>query len=351
MVEKMERRDFIVKSSIAVCGAGLLAGAKNGPAAGRGPKSRVVEVTHDGAVKDNRKIQKQAVTEMIKSGMSGLTGSNNPWSQFLKPTDKVGLKISTLGRPLLVTHHEFIAALADELIAFGIKENNIIVWDRFEDHMEAGRFAINHGSKGVRYLGSEAEINGKKTMRYDLKAVYVSDDDNPDRRDEKYGNTSPFSEILIKDCDKVINLALLKDHGLAGVTLCLKNLAFGVTTNNARFHGPAHIGPFIADICARPEVNKKTVLHILDGLEGCFDSGPVPRNQGVLFTPKTLWFSTDPVALDALGRQVIEEQRKKKGILSLAAARRPVDHIELAAKKGLGQAKIEQLDLKKTKLG
>ncbi|MCP4602657.1 MAG: DUF362 domain-containing protein [Proteobacteria bacterium] len=348
MSRKINRRDFIKKSSTAICGVGLAASSETVLAKQPKGKSKIVEITHPGVVSGNRKIDKAIVKKMLQKGMRAFTKSKRPWSQFIKPGDRVGLKINTLGRPLLFTHHELIQAVIDELKDLGVKENNIIVWDRFEPHMLDSKFKINTSTKGVRYYGSENETDNN--LRYDLKKPYTSKSDNPERRDKKNGYDSPFSAIFTKDCDKIINMAILKDHVLAGVTLCLKNLAYGITNNNARFHGRKHIGPFIADICDYPEVKKKTVLHIIDGLEACYENGPVPRNPNVLFTPKTLWIGTDPVSLDAVASKVIEAKRKEKGLRSLEEERRPADHIELAAKKGIGisdtnRIKIERINL------
>jgi uncharacterized protein (DUF362 family) len=280
--------------------------------------------------------------------MQALAGEDRPWPRFIGPKDRIGLKINTLGRPLLYTHHELVLALIEELVDFGVKENNIIVWDRFESHMSACKFKFNTSNDGVRYYGTESE-SGEK-MRYDSSLVYNPRPDAPKRPDPQDGAASRFSEIFTKDCDKIINMAILKDHGLSGVTLCLKNLAYGLTDNNSRFHGSLKIGPFIADICAYDQVKKKVVLHMIDALEGCYDGGPAPRDHGVIFAPKILWLGTDPVSLDTIGLGAIEAKRKEKGLLSLAESGNPADHIGLAAKKGLGIADAKRIDLIKINL-
>ena len=75
---------------------------------------------------------------------------------------------------------------------------------------------------------------------------------------------------------------------------------------------------------------------MIDGLEACYDQGPCPRNPKVIYSQNTLWIGTDPVALDTIGLNVINAKRGKEGLPSLEETRRPADHIELAAKKGLG---------------
>jgi hypothetical protein len=137
---------------------------------------------------------------------------------------------------------------------------------------------------------------------------------------------------------------------LSGVTLALKNLAYGLCENNARFHGSEYIGPFIADFCALPEVKNKVILHILDGLEACYERGPRPRNLRSLFSPRTIWLSSDPVALDAVGLKVIQNERRSRAHRTLEEEGRPIDHIELAAKKGVGVCDLDRIKLEKIEL-
>lgn len=346
MHNKIRRREFLKRGSQAVAAAGLALHSSESLGQEGKKKALVVEVTNPKAVSDNRKIDQAVVRGMLKAGMKSVSGSENPWAKYIKPTDRVGLKINCLGRPLLVTHHELVQAVVDDLKEFGVKESNIIVWDRFESHMKDGKYEIRPEGPGFKCYASDTG-----SPRYDKKISYSSKADFPDRREEPWGTDSPFSKIFLEDCDKIINLAILKDHGLGGVTLALKNLAYGLTTNNSRFHGPNAIGPFISDVCARPEIKKKVALHIIDGLVGCYENGPVPGNAGVLFSPKTLWLSEDPVAIDVVGAGVIEAERKKRGLMSLKESGRAPDHIELAAKKGVGVADLKQIDLKKISLG
>ena len=353
----MNRRDFIVKTSSAILGTGLAAKAGIGHGRGSGTAtppvpSRVIEVHHPGSVLEKRKVDKDAVRLMLRRGLGGLTGSKDPWPEFLSPGDRVGLKINTLGRPLLVTHRELVQALVEDLTEFGIKENNIIVWDRWQHHMTASSYVLNTSDKGVRCYGTEGR--GVDPRRIDSEVVFESDFDTADARDG--GTASRFSSIFTKECDKVINLAILKDHNTSGYTMCLKNLAYGLCDNNSRFHKPPHIGPFIAGFCALPLVREKVVLHIIDGLEACFDLGPVPDNPRVIFAPRTIWLGIDPVALDAVGLRALDAKRVEEGLPRLKdsrgfdGGRRPVDHIDLAAAKGvgvgeIGRIKVERIDL------
>lgn len=349
MSDRIDRREFIKKSSSAVLGAGVAfrSGFKLGDQDMQ--TARIVEVKHSEALKSERIFDTDIVRNMVREGIKNLTGSENSWARFFSPEDRIGLKINTLGRPILFTHHELIKAVVDELKEFGVKENNIIVWDRYEKHMADCEFEFNTKGEGVRCYGT-ITVDELISDRLDKDVVYSSEDDNPEKREED-GTNSYFSKIFTQECDKVINMPILKDHGLCGVTLCLKNLAYGLCENNARFHGPEHIGPFIADFCALPEVREKVVLHIVDGLEACYERGPRPGNLRSLFTPKTIWLSTDPVALDTLGLNTIQTERRSRAYRTFEEEGRPIDHIELAAKKGVGVNDLDRIKVEKIELG
>jgi uncharacterized protein (DUF362 family) len=347
--QRIDRREFIKKGSTAVLGAGVALRSGIKLDAQDKPSAKVVEVKHSEAVQSGRLLDGEIVRTMLRKGMENLTGSANPWAQFLSPEDRVGLKINTLGRPLLFTHHELIQAVVDELKEFGIKENNIIVWDRFEKHMADCEFEFNTTGEGVKCYGT-ISTDEMISDRLDQDVVYSSENDDPDKREDG-GTDSYFTKIFTQECDKIINMPILKDHGLSGVTLSLKNLAYGLCENNARFHGRDHIGPFIADFCALPMVKNKVVLHILDGLEGCYDRGPRPRKLRSIFTPKAIWLSSDPVALDSIGLKGIQAERKYRAYRTLQEEGRPIDHIDLAAKKGVGMSDLERIALEKIKLG
>jgi len=345
----MNRRDFLRKGSAAAISAGLAMQATGFSSGALQEKSaRIIEVKHTEVLMEERLINVDIAREMLREGMKSLTGSDNPWAQFIKPDERIGLKINTLGRPILFTHNGLLQALVKELEDYGVKKDNIIIWDRFESHMEDCDFDINRKRGKVKCYGTI--VRGRENNLIDEEVFFESDFDNPEKREES-GTRSYFSKIFTQHCDKIINLPILKDHRLSGVTLCLKNVAYGICENNNRFHGEEHIGPFIADVCALPQVREKIVLHILDCLEACYDQGPKPRLLRALFSPKSLWFGTDPVAIDTAGLQRIDRERKYKALPSLEEDGRPIDHIALAAKKGLGVSDLERIKVEKIKLG
>ncbi len=107
------------------------------------------------------------------------------------------------------------------------------------------------------------------------------------------GTKSYFSKILTEDVNKVINVPVLKNAGTR-VTLALKNMAYGITSNTGRGH--KIWSRYIAEVCAFAAVRDKTVLNIVDGLRGCYEGGPGAVAR-YIWNANTVFASTDPVAV------------------------------------------------------
>ena len=138
--------------------------------------------------------------------------------------------------------------------------------------------------------------------------------------------------LVSRRLTKIINIPNVKDHGATGATGCLKNIAYGSFSNVARTHmkGKSHTFSFVGQLAAVEPLRSRTVLQIMDGLRGVWHGGPFARTKRYVFYPKRIFFGTDPVAIDRLLLDIIDEKRKAEGALSiwdrspcLAQRRRP----------------------------
>ena len=83
---------------------------------------------------------------------------------------------------------------------------------------------------------------------------------------------SLLSKTLTQTCDAVINLPVLKDHGIVGVTMALKNL-FGAIHNPNKYH--SDVGdPYVADVYMLPPIRQKVRLAICDATTAQYEGGP-----------------------------------------------------------------------------
>jgi uncharacterized protein (DUF362 family) len=150
------------------------------------------------------------------------------------------------------------------------------------------------------------------------------------------GQTRYLSKILTQHCDHLINVPILKDHNIAGVTLSMKN-HYGTVDNPGSLHGSS-CNPAIADLNDASAIKDKTRLIVLSALVGIYTGGPGGAPQ---FKPNKLAVSFDPVAIDWYGMQMINDERSRRGMGEVTARAR---YIQTAADKGLGTNDPAQIE-------
>ena len=150
---------------------------------------------------------------------------------------------------------------------------------------------------------------------------------------------SCFSEIVTKKITKLVNIAVLKHNEDSGVTWATKNIALGVTTNKVRFHID-YCAESIPDILAMPCLKEKMVLHVGEAAKISTVSVAGAR----LALDNRIFFSRDPVALDRIGLDILEEKRLAQGLESIRSIS---GHVASCARKGLGTDDLSRIDWRK----
>lgn len=253
------------------------------------------------------------VQEMMSRGMLSLTDEKDlrtAWRRFVDPHDVVGLKVNCSGAPGICSHPVIVAETVRQLIATGVKPTNIWIYERFKDQMDSVGYH-KYVPEGVHILAASAlrdALNG-----YDPK-TYVEVD--------FFGEEDTRSNLIrqvSENFTKIINIPNMKDHGASGVTGCLKNIAYGNFHNVARSHRfeKTNTFSFIGALAMVEPVRSRTVLHLMDGLKGVWHGGPFSPTKDFRFYPAKMMFGTDPVAMDRILLDIIEEQRKLKGAVSV----------------------------------
>ncbi len=325
---------------------------------------RVVSVSSERVLRDEgREIDAGVVREMMERGMRTLTGARHAidaWRQFLRPDDVVGIKVNVVGYPWCVSSHAVVAETVRNVMAVGVRPENIYIYDRFQDQLDEANYRP-HVPEGINFHASEPSNNGESSPLYDPRVYLESDLFGEDH------TRSNLMTLISQRLTRIISIPNVKDHGATGVTGCLKNIAYGGYSNVARTHyrGLTHTYWFVGTLASMEPVRSRTVLQIMDGLRGVWHAGPGARTLKYVFFPKTLMFGTDPVAIDRLLLDIVEDERARRGVISVRSRdlatldfnngrKRDEDpntniiirepgHIDYAGKLGLGVHDVERI--------
>jgi len=308
----MKRREFI-KSSLTVTGSLIASSPFRTYCADSQDigKSRIVIARDPLLQPEKNQIETDRLVTLIDSGMKAYFDKDNvteAWEQIVRPGEVIGLKVNCLSGPG-GTHPEIVDAISERLLKAGIDAKDIIIWDRLNEDLEGGGFKIIFRGNRIKCFGNDA--------------VGFSSDF------EIFGSAASLvTKTLTQICDGVINLPVLKDHGIAGVTMSLKNM-FGAIHNPNKYH--LNVGdPYIADVYMLPSIRKKVRFTICDAINAQYEGGPSHM-------PHWAWpyngflLGKDPVALDHLGWKIIEDERLKNNMKPLKEVGREPTYISTAA--------------------
>ena len=81
---------------------------------------------------------------------------------------------------------------------------------------------------------------------------------------------------------------------------------------------------FIPSVVDLPVIRQKVVLHIVDAVKA--DLMVALEAARYMWEPKTLYFGTDPVALDKTGWKAIDAKRKQMGMEPIALSKPITDN-------------------------
>jgi hypothetical protein len=292
---------------------------------------------------------------MMARGMCDLTGANHPdeaWRRFFQRDDVVGIKVNPVGRGShrrgtveSISSPAVLLEVVANLKNVGIPARNIIVFERYAaEFREAGYESVmrTRPMDGVHWYASahaydesQLSIDGQNPSQNRDPHVVGYDPDvfvsmgfasphHSSRDDRRF--RSHLSAIVTRMVNKIITIPCLKDHRSAGVTLALKNMSHGMNNNVARSHisgiyrldgsqsGPNQCNTFIPTAVAQDPLRKKAALHIMDGLIGVYEGGPGAWNRTwATWRRQSMFFATDPVAMDHVGWDIIDAKRALEG--------------------------------------
>ena len=320
--DRFSRREFCGLAAAGIAGAatprlvlGESAAERAQPA--KEEKRSTVAIVRDPKVWQGNSLQTDpaVLRRMVDRAVCLALGADAPnlaWGKIVHPSDVVGLKVNCLGGAAIATRPDFTQAVVESLLATGVAPGNIIIWDRGDMDLRAGRYALQKEPGKVRCLGSP----GTAARQYTVGSIQTS-----------------LSTLVAETCSLIISLPALKTHNLAGFSGALKN-NMGAIPNPVAFH--VDNCAKAADLHTIPLLREKVKLVITDALQPQFDRGPGPD-------PASRWkyagilASIDPAAHDRVGISILEE---KRALAKGTAWPMSVPYMKRAAELGIGQTEL-----------
>ncbi len=217
------------------------------------------------------RIDFKAIERLVDQAMTNLTGkpSEQAWQLFCNPTDTVIILADVARYPVQVGTIEVIV---DRLLNIGLSPSQIIVLGGDERDLFSAGFNINRDPSSVRVLGAESE-----------------------------GYRDGLSRIVSQYGDVLINVASLKADPELGFAGCVANTLSAVPLVK-RIELRKNPGQ-LPQIAAHPLVRRKLKLNLLEAYVPLLEMAEKSR---LTYPYKGLLASTDIVAVDVVGRRILE---------------------------------------------
>ncbi len=304
----------------------------------------------DGHLWEPEHTNQAAVDEMMSQALRNLTGEATDaaaWDAIFRyhnkargkgdvgyqPGQKITIKVNFVGfiragggvdpdsydlgklRDYMNTSPQMIAAVLKQLTeVVGARQSDLAVGDSLAYFANEYYEMLHEQFPEVHYLDCKGTA-GRTKMGLSSKPLYWSCDTT--------GCEQDYVPEAFAQAEYLINLANLKAHTGAGVTLCAKN-HFGslVRTPPQKGYYDMHKDSFskgtgvyrdLVDLMGHSEIGGKTVLYLVDGLYGGIHfAEKVPRRfKSAPFDDdwtSSLFASQDPVAIDSVGVDFLQAE-------------------------------------------
>jgi len=264
--------------------------------------SRVVQTHHSGAWTDPTSKDKTLVPEvlrkMLDASIAKLTGMDDAkaaWAALFRPGEKIAIKVNAFSNSIIWTHVPLVTEVTNSLQDAGIKAEDITIYDNRTVELTRAGFTVNPDGPGVRCVGIDSN--------YEQESTQVM------TRQINLGS-------VLKNCDALINIPVLKSHMMSGVSFAMKN-HFGSYNAPALLHS-VNLQE-ISALNAIPEIKNRTRLIVGDALAANLrfaNSFPYWQEDWV---GDSIFMSFDPVAHDQVGLNLMVKELEKLGMGSPAA--------------------------------
>lgn len=254
---------------------------------------------------------------MFDAGIKSLGGM----SAFVKKGQRVVLK-PNIGWDVVPeraanTNPALVGRIVQHCINAGAKE--VVVFDNTCDN-----WIRSYNNSGIEKAVKES---GGKIAPGNTESYYQAVSVEKGKR-----LTSAKVHELILESDVFINVPILKDHGSAKLTICMKNL-MGIVWDRGYWHRN-NLHQCIADFATF----RKPDLNIVDAYNVMKQNGPKGVDEGDVILMKAQIISTDMVAADAAAAKLLNFEPKD------------IPYIRIANEMGVGKMDLQNLNINRIKI-
>jgi uncharacterized protein (DUF362 family) len=292
---------------------------------------RIVKVSKADCLMPNKVYPKaDDAKAMLTRALTELTGKGDlveAVKQFVHPADKVCVKVNGIAEKNFGTNKELVLPFIEAMIASGVPAENITVLEQYNSFLAGTRINASNVPPGVKtavHTNSDATMDERMIPGTGVKTKFVR---------------------VLTESTCAINFSLIKDHSICGYTGLLKNMTHGCQILPHYFH-THHASPQIALLYAQDIIKSRVRLCITDGFKVMAHGGPLYKQPQYCYPHEAVYATTDAVAMDTIGAEIIDKVRVDKGLRTLAAEGRPAAYIKAAADLGLGIGDRAQIQVK-----
>lgn len=275
-------------------------------------------------------VSQSVVDEMVDEGMKRMTGQStweNAWKSLLPNYTRgqlVAIKVSFNNNGTSSDIDgiiEPVNAIIRGLKAAGVENSSIIVFDSSRS-IPSARFSNRCLYLGVNFLDKyDSPWKGAKITFHPPSAGAL---------------TLDLSNVLV-EAKYLINVPVMKRHGMAGLSNTFKN-HYGSIDDPTDLHRWTSMSSTtleqyspLVELYQNANINGKTILTVGDGIFAAKDNNDAPTTWKMFNnqTPKSLFLSTDPVAVDSIMGDLVANEDSRVPDKAFA-------YLALAEKAGLG---------------
>ena len=269
-----------------------------------------------------------ALLEKALTEYTGASSTAEALGKFIHKDDVVALKVNGIAGQkgyTMATNFELILPIVQGLIKLGVPPEKITVYEQYPTFL----------------AGTRVNVQNWK-LPDGVKSGTHNNNDHPMPDIHVYQGIKTRYCRFFTESTAVINLTMIKDHGICGYTGTLKNITHG-NVNNPHEHHEHNASPQIAMLYNHPIVTSRVRLHITDAFKITYDKGPLDKDPKTRIPHGAVYVSTDPVAMDTYGWKLIDDERKARNLPSLKDAGREPAYIRAAGNFGLGVHDMNQI--------